>query len=68
MNVMTGKVFCEKSQLLYTRKFTQVRNLIKLMTIGKVFGQKSDLIEHQRIHTGQEPYECNVCGKAFDNK
>ncbi|XP_069819763.1 oocyte zinc finger protein XlCOF7.1-like [Dendropsophus ebraccatus] len=35
---------------------------------GKCFTQKSDFVEHQRIHTGKGKFSCSECGKLCTRK
>ena len=37
-------------------------------TCGKRFEYRSELIEHIRTHTGEQPFACSICNKDFRQK
>ncbi|CAB1346078.1 unnamed protein product [Coregonus sp. 'balchen'] len=39
----------------------------KCSQCGRCFIYPSQLVQHQRIHTGDRPYKCTQCGNTFSN-
>lgn len=33
----------------------------------KIFKNRDNLLQHQRIHSGERPYECSICHKRFNH-
>ncbi|XP_064628260.1 zinc finger protein 768-like isoform X7 [Lineus longissimus] len=39
---------------------------LKCRFCEKTFTQKGHVVRHERIHTGEKPFICDICGKAFN--
>ncbi|KAM4033790.1 uncharacterized protein ACNLHF_020591 isoform 2-T2 [Anomaloglossus baeobatrachus] len=51
-----------------TRDSNTEETLFSCSECRKCFKQKSRLVQHQKIHTGEKPYSCLECSKCFKQK
>ena len=44
---------------------TIIRGIQQCGFCGRICYSRSDMVKHQRIHTGEKPYKCEKCGKSY---
>ncbi|MEQ2219794.1 hypothetical protein XENOCAPTIV_024205, partial [Xenoophorus captivus] len=63
VDVKTEATSDVKDNIIHVKKGG--KNMLKCSYCGRLFKFLSQLIVHQRIHTGERPFKCAECGKGF---
>ncbi|XP_060094518.1 zinc finger protein 260-like [Heteronotia binoei] len=61
----TGMTFSDGKRHNVNFPEHSIMNMCKCFYCGKYFKYRSELLMHQRTHTGEKPFQCSECGKRF---
>ncbi|KAM4034800.1 uncharacterized protein ACNLHF_021497 [Anomaloglossus baeobatrachus] len=64
--IHTGEKTFSSESLSYQKTCTD--ESFSCSECGKPFNRKSNLVYHQKTHTGEKPFRCSECGKCFTHK
>ncbi|KAL0273911.1 UNVERIFIED_CONTAM: hypothetical protein PYX00_006474 [Menopon gallinae] len=49
-------------------KTDRIKTKLPCSYCGKLFEKPFNLQQHERVHTGERPFQCVICGRAFSQK
>ena len=56
---------CYDDRLLKSHMLVHEEKKMDCSYCGKKFRRRKNLVEHERMHTGEKPFSCSICGAGF---